>query len=98
MKRTLTPAERLIVAADFKPTDTRPYISLDGKSIKWRNEVKVQVLALADSLKDTGVYLKVNSALWACGYGLIDEIHSRGLRVFADLKLFDIRGWSSDFE
>lgn len=79
MRKQLAPAERLIVAADFKPT------APNGKD--W---VKAQVLALADSLKGTGVYLKVNSALRACGYGLIGEIQSRGLRVFADLKLIDI--------
>ena len=79
MKKTLTPAERLIVAADFKPTGS------DGRI--W---VRDQVLALADDLKGTGVYLKVNSALRAYGYDLIGEIQSRGLRVFADLKLFDI--------
>jgi len=79
MQKTLTPAERLIVAAEFKPTGQ------NGK-----NWVKAQVLALADSLKGTGVYLKVNSALRACGYDLIGEIQSRGLRVFADLKLYDI--------
>lgn len=78
--KTLTPAERLIVAADFKPTGP------NGR--EW---VKAQVLALADSLNGTGVYLKVSSALRAAGYDLIDEIHSRGLRVFADLKLIDIR-------
>lgn len=84
MKKTLTPAQRLIVAADFKPTESRDNF--------WnqRGEVRKQVLALADSLKGTGVYLKVNSALRACGYDLIGEIHARGLRVFADLKLFDI--------
>lgn len=81
MRRTLTPAERLIVAADFKPTPP------NGK--EW---VRSRVLELADSLEGTGVYLKVNSALRACGYDLIDEIHVRGLRVFADLKLFDIGG------
>jgi orotidine-5'-phosphate decarboxylase len=77
--KALTPAERLIVAADFKPD-----------APKGRDWVKEQVLALADSLNGTGVYLKVNSGLRALGYGLIDEIHSRGLRVFADLKLIDI--------
>ncbi|HEU0085812.1 MAG TPA: orotidine-5'-phosphate decarboxylase [Candidatus Paceibacterota bacterium] len=79
MLKTLTPEEQLIVAADFKPTAPN--------GMNW---VKAQVLALADSLKGTGVYLKVNSALRACGYNLIGEIQSRGLRVFADLKLFDI--------
>ncbi len=75
----LTPAERLIVAADFKPTD-----------LAEKDWVKAQVLGLAYSLRGTGVYLKVNSALRVCGYDLIGEIQSRGLRVFADLKLFDI--------
>lgn len=78
---SLTPAERLIVAADFKP---RPEMGLG------RADVASQILTLARSLKGTGVYIKVNSGLRASGYGLIDEIHSLGLRVFADLKLFDI--------
>lgn len=87
MQRTLTPAERLIVAADFKP---QPSQDIERQPHELRNIIWNRVLALADSLKGTGVYLKVNSALRACGYDLIDEIHSRGLRVFADLKLFDI--------
>lgn len=78
--KILTPPERLIVAADFRPTEP-------GMGRTW---VRDEVLALADSLEGTGVYLKVNSALRACGYGLIDEIRARGLRTFADLKLFDI--------
>jgi len=81
MQKTLTPAQRLIVAADFKPTGP------NGR--EW---VRAQVLALADSLEGTGVCLKVNSALRACGYDLISEIQSRGLQVFADLKLLDIGG------
>lgn len=89
--RIFTPAERLIVAADFKPKPEEciPY----GLA---RNSVRRQVLALADSLKGTGVYLKVNSALRACGYDLIGEIQSRGLRVFADLKLYDIPNTLTD--
>lgn len=79
MQKTLTPAERLIVAADFKPVHP-----------SGRNWVRRQVLGLAQKLKGTGVYLKVNSALRASGYNLIGEIQSLGLRVFADLKLFDI--------
>jgi orotidine-5'-phosphate decarboxylase len=78
--KVLTPAERLIVAADFKPIFPN----------NGRHWVRSQVVDLANNLKGTGVYLKVNSALRACGYDLIDEIHSRGLRVFADLKLYDI--------
>lgn len=79
MQKTLTLAERLIVPADFKPTFPNG-----------RGWVKAEVLALAATLKETGVYLKINSALRACGYDLIGEIQSRGLKVFADLKLFDI--------
>lgn len=90
MQKKLTLAERLIVAADFKPPKgTEPPIDQKG-SPHLRYWVENKVLALADSLKGTGVYLKVNSALRACGYELIDKIHARGLRVFADLKLIDI--------
>ncbi len=79
MQKKLKPEERLIVAADFKPAAHL------GKL--W---VESQVLRLADKLSGTGVCLKVNSALRACGYDLIGEIRSRSLQVFADLKLFDI--------
>jgi len=84
MQKTLTPAERLIVAADFKPDLEQ---QKKGFLREW---VWDQVESLADSLKGTGVYLKVNSALRACGYELINAIHERGLRVLADLKLIDI--------
>jgi len=80
MNDKLTLAQRLVVAADFKP---------DGSNVM--NSIEHQVLSLADLLSETGVCLKVNSALRICGYRLIDEIHSRGLQVFADLKLNDIR-------
>lgn len=79
MKSIMTPADRLIVAADFKP------VPPNGG-----NWVRAQVVALATKLKATGVCLKVNSALRYCGYELIDEILARGLKVFADLKLHDI--------
>ena len=84
--RQLKPEERLIVAADFKPEEPRGRHWVNG-----RHWVRDQVLNLALDLKGTGVILKVNSALRACGYGLIDEIHSFGLGVMADLKLFDIK-------
>jgi len=77
--RPLTPPERLVVAADFKPTTSNS-----------RNEVWNKVMELAEELRDTGVYLKVNSALRVYGYKLIRAIKYRGLRVFADLKLDDI--------
>jgi orotidine-5'-phosphate decarboxylase len=79
MKKMLKLEERLIVAADFKPPG--------GSGRFW---VETQVLGLAKKLERTGVILKVNSALRACGHGLIDQIHNHGLGVFADLKLYDI--------
>lgn len=75
----------MIVAADFKPHPISIEYAENAAS------ARVQVLDLARRLKGTGVYLKVNSALRAYGYGFIDEIHSYGLKVFADLKLFDIK-------
>lgn len=71
--------DRLVVAADFNPNE-----------YGGRKGVRKEVLKLARNLKDTGVYLKVNSILRAWGYELIETIHNYGLRVFADLKLSDI--------
>jgi orotidine-5'-phosphate decarboxylase len=73
------PHDRLIVAADFRP------VGVTGCS-----EVEDKVLDLAKKLEGTGVYIKVNSALRACGFDLIHVLHEQGLRVFADLKLNDI--------
>lgn len=84
--KTLELADRLIVAADYKPE-----LALTTGFSKKRDWVKHKVLTLADQLAGTGVCLKINSALRACGYDLINEIHTRGLSVFADLKLFDIK-------
>ena len=79
--RELRSAQRLIVAADFKPISGIRYD---------RSYVRSKILDLCKSLCDTEVIIKVNSALRACGYDLTDEIHSYGLEVFADLKLYDI--------
>jgi orotidine-5'-phosphate decarboxylase len=88
MQKALTAGERLIVAADFKPKPEYafPYYR-KGAFRTWACN---RVLKLANELKRTGVCLKLNSSLRASDYDLMDEIHSRGLRVFADLKLFDI--------
>ncbi len=80
MKTILTPAGRLIVAADFKPNGTNGRIG-----------VRKEIVGFAKKIKGTGVYLKFNSALRAIGYDLIDEIKSYGLNAFADLKLIDIK-------
>jgi orotidine-5'-phosphate decarboxylase len=96
MKKTLTPAERLIVAADFKPPvegqwlEPGPYPGETTICHSKKDWVRRQVLALANSLKGTGVCLKIGSPLRACGDDLIGEIQWRGVRVFADLKLIDI--------
>lgn len=75
--KMLTPAERLIVAADFKPQPPNGW--------RW---VRKNILELAVALRGTGVYLKVH----AFDDELIEEIRSRSpaLKIFADLKLFDI--------
>lgn len=78
MKKMPT-AQRLIVAADYKPSG--------GQGSQW---VWDQIMHLAGQLEDAGVCIKVNSALRLCGYTLIDELHKLGLNVFADLKLNDI--------
>lgn len=79
MRPNLTVAERLIIAADFKPT-------IGGES--W-HDVGSRVLELAQALSDTGAVIKVNSILRAEGYGLIDDLVAH-MSVFADLKLNDI--------
>ncbi|MFA7252658.1 MAG: orotidine-5'-phosphate decarboxylase [Candidatus Paceibacterota bacterium] len=80
-RKLLRPAERLIVAADFKT---------DSAQFHGRLWVRDQVIRLANELKGTGVYIKVNSILRAVGYDLIDRLHDLDLKVFADLKLNDI--------
>ncbi len=81
-KKKLTPAERLIVAADFKPQRSS---SNSGSLL-----AQIYMMGLCNHLRGTGVYIKVNSALRAVGYPLIDIIHDNGLKCFADLKLYDI--------
>lgn len=76
---SMKPEERLIVAADFKPSKG------DGAEF-----VRSHLLTLAYSLRGTGVIIKINSVLRALGYSIIDELHELGLQVFADLKLVDI--------
>jgi len=91
-----TPADCLIVAADFEPPDQESWIeedSWEGERLICaanRNWIFKKVRNLAKNLAGTGVYLKVNSALRACGHHLVESIHEQGLRVFADLKLCDI--------
>lgn len=77
--KNLTPAERLIVAADFKLRRG------EGKA-----EALKRTQELAHDLKGLGVTIKVHSTLRALGYNLVDNIRSQGMKIFADLKLFDI--------
>lgn len=72
-------ASRIVVAADFDPNE-------GGRRI-----VRTKVIALAEELQDTGVIIKLNSILRACGYDLIDELHQLGVKVCADLKIVDIK-------
>jgi len=77
----LKPEQRLIVGFDFKPDPSK------GQGREW---VREQVLTLSDEIAGIGCVAKVNSALRSYGYDLIDVLHSRGLEVMADLKLYDI--------
>ncbi len=74
-----TSAERLIVAADFDPRKCGGIVGVHEKAV-----------ALAKSLKGTGVTFKVNSLLRALGYDFVGQIRSLELGFFADLKLTDI--------
>lgn len=76
MKAPLTPAGRLIVALDFKPEHTY--------------EIEKTVLDFVERISGTGIVLKINSALRACGYSLAFKLKRLGFPVFADLKLCDI--------
>ena len=56
-----------------------------------------KVHELAEALQGTGVTIKVNSILRACGFDLITQINELGLEVCADLKLPDISN-TSEFD
>ena len=75
----LTPAERLYVALDFKPDQTTG-----------RNGTHARVMEFAKKIAKTGIGVKLNADLRAWGEGMIDEIHSLGLRFFVDLKIDDV--------
>ena len=64
MSKKLSPAERLNVAADFKPTPE-----------SGRHGVRDKIIALANTLKGTGVTIKINSALRALDYGAVSYTH-----------------------
>ncbi len=81
VRNNLSVRERLIVAFDFKPN---LFVNCGRK---W---VHREIWRLIRELAKTGVTVKMNSALRALGYEIIDEVHQRGLSFFADLKLADI--------
>lgn len=82
---SLTPEQRLIIPADFRPGP--------GQGRQW---VWDQVMALAEKLKGLEVVIKVNSAVRICGYDLVDALHQLGFKVFVDLKLNDTHGTIRD--
>lgn len=88
-KTILTPPDQVIVSADFQPVPDVLEHWETTSSISLESRVRARVLRLADELGGTGVYLQVGSALRICGYSLIRDIKSRGLRVCADLKLYN---------
>jgi len=79
--KVLTPAERLYAALDFVPDQ--------GTG---RNGTHAKIMDLVRKIAKTGIGVKLNSDLRVWGEGLIDEVRSAGLRLFADLKLTDIKG------
>jgi len=79
MQKQLTPAQRLIVAADFVPEPPNG-----------RNWAHGMIMDLAKRLRGTGITIKLNADLRTWGSGVIDEIHVCDLNFFADLKLIDI--------
>jgi len=86
LKRIALPyPERLIVA--FDPT---PPVEIRHDPALLTAWLLAEVIAFAEELRGTGVIIKLNAALRALGYQVILELHKRGLKVFADLKLDDI--------
>lgn len=85
MKKTLNPAERLIVAIDLEPGMLYP---LPPGHNNCRKGMLSTILKLTNLLRRTGVYIGLGSALQALGYRLIDDIHDQGLKVLTDLNLF----------
>jgi orotidine-5'-phosphate decarboxylase len=82
--KELKPEERLIVALDTR----------NGEG--GRKAAREKIIGIAKDLQGLGVVIKVNSILRAIGYDLIDELHSLGLLVMADLKLDDIKNTLED--
>ncbi len=76
------PSDYLVVAAD-----SYPIIRTDRHRYTYKN----LVTELVEKLKRTNVTIKVGPVLRAIGYDLINLIHFQNMRVFADLKLVDIK-------
>lgn len=79
--KLLTPAQRLYAALDFRPSRET------GK-----NGTHAKIMALVKALAKSGIGIKLNSDIRVWGEGIIDEIRSQGLNLFADLKLTDVKG------
>lgn len=80
--------ERLIMALDLEPQSAlcEP-LSMPRAAIK---ELRLRATDIVKSVRDTGIIVKVNSLLRACGVDLIESFHELGVRVMADYKLVDI--------
>ncbi len=95
-----TPAQRLIVAADFQidpsvksrlkyPDPAPDHSRLADPRSPFAN-IHRQVLGLCEALSGTGVCIKMNSALRLLGYPIIETVQGWRFSVMADLKLNDI--------
>ena len=75
-----SPAERLVVAADYT-----------FESWKGLDDIRKKVLTLAKQLSKAGAVLKIGPVLRALGYPFINRVKEEGCDVFADLKLDDTK-------
>jgi orotidine-5'-phosphate decarboxylase len=82
-------ASRLIVAADFDiPKGALEGVRLSGSWIA--NYLNSPLRDFVEPLCDTGVCIKMNSALRVMGAAAFDLLAGMGVKAFADFKLDDI--------
>lgn len=78
-------AHRLIYAADISFNDCHDFRASHVKVAHFLEET-------LEALRDTGVVLKGNTIFRVLGQIAMATVAAAGLRIFADYKLFDVRG------
>lgn len=84
-RKALLYPERLIVAYDPRPP--QKVLGDPEALIAW---MRADIIAFAESIRGTGVILKLNSGVRLLGCEIILKLHKLGLKVFVDWKLDDI--------